>query len=353
VARTPNGPGATRLLVADLAATSRNWSLTPAARARLEGATPPGWRVHFVSAPTVSDGDGGSPPSNEVLDAVADAEAYYGFGLSRAVFEAGKSLRWVHSAAAGVGAALFPEMVASDVVLTNSAGIYGKPIAQHVLGGVLHFLRSFDVAIELQRDGRWDKQPFVGDESRVRELADCRVLVIGAGGLGSAIAGAMAHFGARCTGVRRHPERGVPDGFHRVVGAEAIDDELPDADIVVLSTPATAETRALLDAARIARLRRDAIVVNVGRGSLLDEGALGAALEQGLLRGAVLDVFEKEPLAASSGLWQLRNVLVTPHVSGVSPRWYWERQLDLFLDNWARHAEGRTLRNVVDKSAGY
>ena len=353
MARTPNGPAGTRLLVADLAATSRNWSLTPAARARIERAMPDGWRVHFVSAPTVSDGDGGSPPSSEVLEQVANAEAYYGFGLSRAVFEAGKSLRWVHSAAAGVGAALFPEMVASDVVLTNSAGIYGKPIAQHVLGGVLHFLRSFDIAVELQREGKWDKQPFVGDQSTVRELADCRVLVIGAGGLGSAIADAMAHFGARCVGVRRHPERGVPDGFERVVGADGVDAELPDADVVVLSTPATPETRALLSAERIARLKREAIVVNVGRGSLLDEGALAAALEEGRLRGAVLDVFEKEPLAASSRLWQLRNVLVTPHVSGVSPRWYWERQLDLFLDNWTRYAEGRPLRNVVDKVSGY
>lgn len=242
----PNGAGATRLLVTDLAATSRNWSLTPEARARIEHATPRGWRVHFISAPTVSDGDGGSPPSAEVLERVGEAEAYYGFGLSRAVFDAGKSLRWVHSAAAGVGAALFPEMIDSDVVLTNSAGIYGRPIAQHVLGGVLHFLRSFDVAIDLQRQGKWDKQPFVGDESRVRELADCRVLVIGAGGLGSAIAESMAHFGARCVGIRRHPDRPLPDGFERMAGADAVDAELPDADVVVLSSPASPDRKSVV-----------------------------------------------------------------------------------------------------------
>lgn len=353
MSRPPDVAGATRLLVADLAATSRNWSLTPTARARIEGATPNGWRVHFVSAPTISDGDGGSPPSTEVLERVASAEAYFGFGLSRAVFDAGKSLRWVHSAAAGVGAALFPEMVASDVILTNAAGIYGKPIAQHVLGGVLYFLRSFDIAVALQETGKWDKQPFVGDESRVRELADCQVLVIGAGGLGSAIAEAMAHFGARCIGVRRHPDRPLPAGFERVVGVDAIDDELPGADVVVLATPATLETRSLLNAERIARLGRDAIVVNVGRGSLVDEAALTRALASGALRGAVLDVFSEEPLPASSALWGLRNVLITPHVSGVSPHWYWDRQLDLFLDNWSRYAVGKQLRNVVDKNAGY
>lgn len=349
----PNASLSTRLLVADLAATSRNWSLTPDARQRIADATPRGWRVHFVRAPTVSDGDGGHGASDEVLTAVAGADAYFGFGLSKQVFDAGRELRWVHSAAAGVGAALFPEMVASNVILTNAAGIYGTPIAQHVLGGVLYFLRSFDIAVELQREGKWDKQPFVGDTSQVRELADCTVLVIGAGGLGSAIAEAMSHFGAHCVGVRRHPDRPLPDGFRRMIGPDAIDAELPAADVIVLSTPATAETRALLDARRIGLLKRDAIVVNVGRGSLLDEEALVTALDGGRLRGAVLDVFDSEPLATSSRLWQLRHVLLTPHVSGVSPHWYWPRQLDLFLDNWSRYDEGRPMRNVVDKAAGY
>lgn len=349
----PDGRDAKRLLVVDLAATSKNWSLTESARARLTAATPDGWGVYFVRAPAIADGDGGTPPSDESLSQVADAEAYYGFGLSREMFEAGQSLRWVHSAAAGVGSALFPAMVESDVVLTNSAGIFAKPIAQHVLGGVLYFLRSFDVAVELQREGKWDKAPFVGDAAEVLELADCRVLVIGAGGLGSAIADSLAHFGARCVGVRRHPDRPVPRGFEKIVGPDAVDRELPEADIVVLSTPATPETRALLDARRIAMLKRRAIVVNVGRGSLIDEGALATALEQDALRGAVLDVFNEEPLPATSPLWRLKNALLTPHVSGVSPFWYWERQLDLFIDNWTRFSEGRELRNVVDKHAGY
>ena len=350
---TPNGHVNSRLLVVDLTATSRNWSLTGAARERLAASAPSGWRIHFVSAAAMSDGDGGAPPSAEALGEVRSAEAYYGFGLSRAIFEAGTSLRWVHSAAAGVGSALFPAMVASDVVLTNGAGIYARPIAQHVLGGVLHFLRSFDIAIDLQRMGQWDKQPFVGDAATVRELSDCQVLVIGAGGLGSAIGDALSHFGAKCVGVRRHVDRPKPAGFERIVGPEQLDVELPDADVVVLSTPATPETRRLLDGGRIARLKRDSIVVNVGRGSLLDEAALATALENGAVRGAVLDVFEEEPLVAASPLWGLRNVLVTPHVSGVSPSRYWDRQLDLFIDNWTCYSDGRPMHNVVDKHAGY
>ena len=349
----PEAANAPRLLVVDLAATSRNWSLPEEGRRRIAAATPRGWRVHFVSAPTVSDGDGGRPPSDEALRVVAGAEAYFGFGLSQPVFEAGRVLRWVHSAVAGVGAALFPEMVASDVLLTNSAGIYGEPIAEYVLGGVLHFLRGFDFAVEQQQGAKWDKAPFVSDDSPVREVGDCDVLVVGAGGLGSAIARALSALGARCVGVRRRPELGVPEGFERVVGPDALDAELPRAQVIVLATPSTSETRELLDRERIARLRSDAIVVNVGRGSLLDEESLADALEEGRIRGAVLDVFREEPLAATSRLWRIRRALLTPHVSGVSPLRYWGRQLDLFIDNWARYSEGRPLRNLVDKRAGY
>ena len=344
---------AARILTVDLAATSRNWSLTAEGRARILGSAPEGWTVRFVEAPTVSDGDGGTPPSREAIEAIRDAEVYFGFGISRPLFAEARSLKWVHSAAAGVGAVLFPEMLESDTLLTNSAGIHAEPIAQHVVGGVLYLLRSFDIAVDLHRAGRWDKQPFVGDRSTVRELGDCRVLVIGAGGLGGAIGRGLAHFGAECVAVRRRPSLGVPDGFARVVGPDAIDEELPHADVVVLATPATPETRELLDRRRLGLMPRSGIVVNVGRGNLVDENALIDALEGERLRGAVLDVFQAEPLPSSSPLWQLRQVLLTPHVSAVSPRRFWGRQLDLFIDNWSRWVAGQPLRNTVDKRAGY
>ena len=341
------------ILVVDLAATSRNWSLTEEGRARIRESSPPGWDVRFVDAPTVSDGDGGTRPSAEAMRAIRDAEAYVGFGIHRELFIAGRRLQWVHSAAAGVGAALFPEMLASDVTLTNSAGIHALPIAQHVVAGVIHLLRSFDVAIEQQRAATWDKAPFTGDSSTVRELADCCVLIVGAGGIGQTLSRAMAHFGARCTGVRRRPELGVPGGCERVVGPDSLDAELARADVVILATPATPQTDTLLNARRLALLPKNAIVVNVGRGSLLDEEALAAELRSGRLRGAVLDVFREEPLAPTSPLWQLRQVLLTPHVAAVSPRRFWDRQLDLLTDNWQRYAKGERLRNVVDKTAGY
>jgi phosphoglycerate dehydrogenase-like enzyme len=341
------------LLAVDLAATSRNWSLPADGRERLLSSVPNGWTVRFVAAPAVSDGDGGAAPSPEALDAVRAADAYFGFGVSRALFMAARRIRWLHSAAAGVGGALFPEMLASDAILTNSAGIHAEPIAQHVIAGVIWLLRSLDIAVDQQRQGIWDKRPFTGDASTVRELSDCRALVVGTGGIGSAIARGLSHFGAKCVGVRRRPEQGAPPGIERVVGPDALERELPAADIVVLATPATTETDRLLTRERLATLPRNAIVANVGRGSLLDEDALVDEVSSGRLRGAVLDVFTNEPLATDSRLWHLRQVLLTPHVSAVSPRRFWERQLDLFVDNWARFAAGKPMRNVVDKRAGY
>ena len=163
----------------------------------------------------------------------------------------------------------------------------------------------------------------------------------------------LAAFGCRCTGVRRRTALGAPAGFTRVTSLELLERELPAADIVVLATPLTPLTRDVLSARRMDCLPPNAIVVNVARGALVDEAALADRLAAGRLRGAVLDVFAIEPLPSSSPLWGMRNALITPHVSAVSPRMFWERELELFLDNWARYREGRLLRNYVDKEAGY
>ena len=339
-------------LVVDLAARSANWALPPEGERYLASVAPPGWDVVFVRSPTSSDGDGGAP-SAEALRAVDGAEVYFGFGMPRELFVRAPRLRWAHSAAAGVASALYPEMVQSEVALTNSAGVHAVPIAEYVVGGVLHFLRGFDIAIEQQRRGVWNKEPFVSRGSPLREIGECRVLIVGTGGIGSETARRLSALGATCVGLRRRPERGAPAGFASVRGLDALDEALPSADVVVLAAPVTPRTDGLLDARRIARLRAGAIVVNVARGSLLDAPALIERLRAGTLRGAVLDVFREEPLAPDSPLWQLRSVLLTPHVSPVSPGRFWERELALFTDNWRRYLAGEPLRNVVDKREGY
>ena len=206
-----------RLIVVDLAATSKNWALTPDGERRLREETPPGWTMYVVPPPTSSDGDGPPRPSDEVMGAIREAEVYFGFGIPKLLFAEAKRLRWVHSAAAGVGTALYPEMVASDVLFTNSAGIHAVPIAEYVVAAVLHFLRGLDIAIDQQRRTEWNKTPFVRVESVLREMDTVRALIVGVGGLGGAAAERLSALGARCTGVRRRVALGPPPGFERVV----------------------------------------------------------------------------------------------------------------------------------------
>jgi len=342
-----------RLLVVDLAARSKNWALTTEGERRIRAGAPEGWTVCIIKSETSSDGDGPPRPSDEVMTAIRGAEAYYGFGIPRLLFLEAQRLRWAHSAAAGVGTALYREMVESDVSFTNSAGIHAIPIAEYVVAGVLHFLRGLDIALDQQRRIEWDKAPFVAIDSVLREVDSVRALIVGVGGIGGAIGERLTALGARCTGVRRRVGLGPPAGFERAIGLDDLDAELPNHDVVVLAAPQTAETDGLLTAERLDLLPRTAIVVNVARGALVDEEALAARLKNGRLRGAVLDVFRQEPLAPTSDLWKLRQVLLTPHVSPVSPGRFWPRQLDLFLDNWSRYSRGEPLRDVVNKQAGY
>jgi phosphoglycerate dehydrogenase-like enzyme len=341
-----------RTLTVDLQSSSKNWALPAEAAQAIRDRTPAGWEVHFVASPTVSDGDGGAPPSPEVLSKIASAEVYFGFGISEPLFRAAPQLRWVQSAAAGVASLLHPAMRSSDVVLTNAAGLMAEPIADHVVGGVLHFLRGFDVALARYREGGWDKGPFV-EGTLLREASECHAVVIGAGGIGATIGRRLSAHGMRVTGVRRRLALGAPDGMSRIVALDELEGLLPHADVVVLAAAHTPETRGVLTQERLALLPRQAIVVNVARGALVDEPALAAALAAGRLRGAVLDVFSEEPLPAGHPLWGLPNVLFTPHISAISPRRFWDRQLALFFENWDRYRRGEPLRNVVDKQAGY
>ena len=342
-----------RRLVVDLAATSRNWALTPAGEARLRADGPPGWEIAVVRAPTSSDGDGPQGASDEAIAHVADAEAYFGFGFTADLLAAARRLRWVHSAAAGVGNVLRSGIADTDILLTNAAGMHSIPMAEFIIGGLLHFMRGLDVAIDQQRRGEWSKAFFVADESPLRELGDTRVLLVGTGGIGQATATRLSALGATCVGVRRRPELGVPPGFVAVVGPAELDAELARAQVLVLAAPLTSGTARLMTRERLERLPAGAIVVNVARGALMDEEAVADLLGNGRLRGAVLDVFNEEPLSPQSRLWQLRTALVVPHVSPVSPGRFWPRSLDLFLDNWHRYAAGQPLRNLVDKHAGY
>jgi phosphoglycerate dehydrogenase-like enzyme len=343
-----------RRLVVEVSAQARNWSLPVAGLDRIIAAAPEGWDVQILDETIPFASEAGHVITASAKAAAPEMEVYFGWGIAEELFLEAPRLRWVHSAAAGVGRSLFPAMCASDTPFTNSAGVMGDSIAEHILGGVLYFLRGFDIAIDQQRQSLWDKAPFTGERARMREVCECRILIIGAGGLGEAIAHRFRACGAkRVTGVRRRLHLTPPAAFDDMITLETLDAVLPECDVVVLAAPLTPETRGLLSAERMDCLPPGAIVVNVARGALLDESALADRLARGQIRGALLDVFQEEPLPATNRLWALTNALLTPHVSYVSPRLFWRRAVDLFLDNWARYTRGEPLRNMVDKKAGY
>lgn len=311
----------------------------------------PDWDVVVVEAATSGTGDGSHRASPRALEAVrAGAEVYMGFGIPAELIREGPSLRWVHSGAAGVRGSLTPELQESDVVFTNSAGIHGPPVAETVMGYILHFARGLDHAVRSQHRGAWEKEVFDAADAPVRELGKSTVGVIGVGGLGREVAWRAAALGARVVGTRRGPE--PVEGVELLTGDDALGRLLEESDYVVLTVPETDETTGLIDAGALDRMGPETVLVNVSRGGLIDDDALIDALEAGRLRGAALDAFSTEPLPDGHALWTAPRTLLTPHTSAYTHR-FWEREAELLLDNLQRYRAGETLRNVVDKAAGY
>lgn len=341
-----------RTAVVDLRSTRPIWSAPPAAIRAVRRALGPGWRVRVIRTLASSDGDGGTG-SAAAVRAVRGAEIYIGWGVPRAVAVAASgSLRWAHSAAAGIGASITPEFRATGARLTNSRGIHAPPIADWVVAAIGFCLRGFHAAVAAQRERRWDKDAFTDGRLRCPEFAGTRVGLVGLGGIGRAVARHCAALGMRVSAVRRRPAARLPRGVEWVGGPDRLVALARRSDVLVVTAPHTAETRGIVDGRVLAALPRGAFVLNVSRGELLDERALLRELEGGRVAGAVLDVFDREPLPPRHPLWRHPRVLVTPHVSGVTER-FWERETDLLVDNIRRYRTGRRLRNLVNLDRGY
>ena len=258
------------------------------------------------------------------------------------------ALRWVHSATAGVERVLTPSSRARQLVITNARGVFSRPIAEYVLMMILAVSRRLPSLLELQAERTW--QPL---ESR--ELRDVTVGIVGFGSIGSAVAELASAFGCRVIATppaRGRGRRARRPGVDRVLPPEGLPELLAEADFVVLAAPLTPDTAGLFGDAAIARLKPGAWVINIARGELVDERALARALRDGRLGGAVLDTFAEEPLPPGSPLYDLPNVILTPHTSWSSTR-VMDRSVDLFCENLRLFAAGEPLRNVVDPTAGY
>jgi len=278
----------------------------------------------------------------------ADVLLYFsgaGRELLEQVWEAAPRLRWVHSRSAGVDGVLFPALVESPVPLTNSRGVFSRSLAEFVLASVLYFAKGLRRMVDSQAAGRWD--PFPPEMVQGRTLG-----IVGYGDIGRETARAARAVGMRVLALRRQPPAAGDDLAHEIVGPEGLHGLLGRADYVVLATPLTAETRGLIDARALAAMQRRAVLINVGRGAVVDEPALIEALQEGRIRGAALDVFAQEPLPEGHAFYRLENVLLSPHCADQVEGWLTEAT-DAFLENLERFRAGQPLQNVVDKTRGY
>jgi phosphoglycerate dehydrogenase-like enzyme len=314
------------------------WNIPPAHVERLMREFP---HHRFLHAHNEDDG----------MELIADAEVAFSAQVYREQLVRGARLRWIHSPAAGVGGMLYPEMRARDVVITNSRGMAAETMAEHALAVTLAMFRRLPLAVRRQAERRWAQNEISAGIPN-RAVAGSRILLVGLGAIGSAIAAKFSALGARVSGIRRRPGNGAPPGVEEVAGPDKLHQMLSVADVVIISAPETSATRHLIGTPQLEAMKRDALLINLSRGKLVDEAALAAALQSGPIGGAALDVFEHEPLADGSPLWSLPNVLITPHTSGFRPD-HWDAATRLFSENLRRFEDGEELLNVVDKEAGY
>lgn len=252
-------------------------------------------------------------------------------------------LRWVHTISAGVDHVLHAGLIDSEVILTNASGVFDTPIAETVLAYMLAVVKRLPEFLDQQRAHRWHYLP-------LREMSGLAVGIVGLGAIGSGVARRCRGFDMRVLGLRRHP--GPSEVADEVFPPERLHDLLARSDFVVISLPLTSETEGLIGGPELAAMKPDAWLINVARGAIVDEAALIEALQEERIGGACLDVFCEEPLPEDSPLWDLPNVIVTPHNSWASPHLR-DREAELFLENLRRYVAGEPLLNVVDKRAGY
>jgi phosphoglycerate dehydrogenase-like enzyme len=263
-----------------------------------------------------------------------------------AVFPKAARLRWLHSFSAGVESYLFPELVESPVLMTNARGVFKKSLAEFVMTSALYFAKDLRRMLRNQDTGVWERYD-------VEEIGGKVMGIVGYGETGRACAQLARPFGMTLIGLRRRPELSQGDPLlDRVFGADRLLELLGVSDYVVLAAPATPATCKLIGEPEINAMKREAVLINVGRGWSVDEAALVRALEANRIRGAALDVFETEPLPAGHAFYRVKNLLLSPHLADHTPDWQ-ALSLRFFLENLDRFLKGQPLENIVDKHAGY
>lgn len=283
--------------------------------------------------------------------AAADATVIFAWSLSgkllRSVFSMCTRVRWVHTRAAGLDNLLFAELVASPAVLTNGSGVFSDSLGEFVMGSILYFAKEFRRMIRNQMAGKWEMFDVV-------EVSGQTLGIVGYGDIGRAIATRARGMGMRVLGMtRRGPLLYNTDPLvQRVYGPADRIEMISQCDYIAVAAPLTAETRGLIGEAEFAAMKPSAVVINVGRGPVIDEGALIRALSNRRIKGAALDVFDTEPLPEGHPFYQMENLLLSPHCADHTVTWL-DDAMRFFINNFERYRKGEPLLNVVEKHLGY
>lgn len=280
-----------------------------------------------------------------------DTDIFVGYSLRAEQLAHAKKLKWIHSTAAGVAQLMYPELIESGVLVTNPRGVFSVPMAEHTLGLMIAMARNFPDSLRFQDQAKWGQQQLWDLPQQLSELSGKTLLIVGFGSIGHELAKRAKAFDMRVWGVTRSG-KGDANLAERIIPASELHAVLPEADYVVIAAPETIKTKKLIGAAEISRMKRGARLINVGRGSLLNEDALIASLESGHLAGAALDVTGIEPLPENSPLWEAPNLFITPHTSAVSDR-LWQRETALLVELLELWFSGQPLKNIVDPGRGY
>jgi phosphoglycerate dehydrogenase-like enzyme len=285
----------------------------------------------------------------EILESVKDTSVLVGWLFDKEIFHSAKELVWVHAASAGVDRFLFPEFVESPVILTNSSGIHRAPMSEVAVAFMLCFAKNLPAFMKLKAEKKWVKKP--NPLRDVDELTGKTLGVLGLGNVGMEISSRGKCFGMEVIAVDRRVIR-RPSYVDEVMGLWGLDTLLAKSDYLVITVPLTSSSKHMIGERELRLMKSNAYIINISRGPVVEEKALVKALKEGWIAGAGLDVFEKEPLPMVSELWDLENVIITPHISGATQR-YAERLTEIFCENLGRFLEGKTLINLVDKKEGY
>ena len=307
----------------------------------------PGWEFRFRGTDTLVCAPQEALPGQPVTQEDVDwAQVILG-NVPAAMLHGSPALEWLQTNSAGVEAYIQPGVLAGDTLLTNATGAYGLAIAEHMLGMLLELFKKLELYRDAQKSGAWQSQ------GAVKAVYGSTVLVLGMGDIGGEFAARCKALGAKVIGVRRSP-RPCPEDADEVHLLEDLDSLLPQADVVAVTLPGTDATRGLMSRERLAKMKEGAVLLNVGRGFIVDTEALCDALERGHLSGAGVDVTDPEPLPPTHRLWNIPTAVVTPHISGFYHlRETHERIVGIFLENLRHFQAGEPLRNLVDFATGY